>query len=214
MPDYIDDPKIARAGGILPGIEPDGIDDPKIARTAKARPKYETTVRYKRPSQVVPDVRAITPQQRGTNFHGINKSRPTPVDRGLANAIPPGHRPAKRAAKTRSSVEAVESNPILKAEITPPPQRNWLYRFVRELLVAWAAGRQIDKDFMPKGSPTDQVRKKGPKKDEEEDEPGPGPNSGPDPEELKKAADLATKIIVFGLLVSLGLAADTATSKQ
>ena len=98
MPDDIDDPKIARAGGVLPGVEPDDGGDPKIAR-----------------------MRAITLQQRGTGSGGTNESRPTPAEQGLA---PRDDRPAKRAAKTgrgRSSVEAVRSDPRLTAEVTSGP---------------------------------------------------------------------------------------------
>src|SRR5712671_1042980 len=65
MADDSDDPKIARNAGVLPSIEP-GIT------ALSTRRKYETTVRGRRPGQTVDDVRAITPQQRGTEFRGTN----------------------------------------------------------------------------------------------------------------------------------------------
>src|SRR6266550_2331440 len=84
MPDDIVDPKIARRGGVPPGIPPDDVDDPKLARQVPNRPKYETTVRGKRPTQIVPDVRATMPQQRGTDSRGTASSRPTDAQLGLA----------------------------------------------------------------------------------------------------------------------------------
>src|SRR6266581_8418606 len=87
MSDDIDDPKLAR----------DDVDDPKKAREAGVspssrsgtpsssnRPRYETTVRGKRPTQIVPDVRATMPQQRGTDSRGTASSRQTDAQRGLA----------------------------------------------------------------------------------------------------------------------------------
>jgi hypothetical protein len=214
MPDYIDDPKIARNRGILPGIEPDDGGDPKIARAGGVLPRFEPDDGG---DPGIARMRAITLQQRGTGFPGTNESRPTPQEKGLAPRV---DRPAKRVAKTgrgRSSVEAVKSNPVLKAEITPASQPHWLVRFVREVVAAWMVARRgIDKDFMPKGSPTEEVRKKAPKKDEEEDDAGPGPSSGPDPDkekELKKAADLAATIVLIGV-ISAFLTTEAATSNQ
>jgi len=115
MADDIDDPNIARPGWVPQHIAPDDIDDPKLARQAHVppsfgpsttsspnRPKYETTVRGKRPSPAALDVRATMPQQRGVSVRGTGGSRPTPSDRGLAIAVPPRGLASRAEAEVQS----------------------------------------------------------------------------------------------------------------